>query len=103
MGRHTPNTSDRVESALLGLADEPNVMFETSTVRDPAIIARAIEIVGPDRVAFGSDNPFNSYQDADPLGVELDVIAQTGLSAEVQAKILGGNMAAYLGIEEAMA
>lgn len=101
MGRHTPNTSDRVESALLGLADEPNVIFETSTVRDPAIIARAVEIVGPDRVAFGSDNPFNSYLDADPLAVELRVIYDAGLSPEVQVKILGGNMAAYLGIEEA--
>ena len=100
MGRHTPNTADRVENALLGLADEPNVIFETSTVRDPAIIARAVAIVGPDRVAFGSDNPFNSYLDADPLSVELRVIDQAGLSPEVRAKVLGGNMAAYLGIEE---
>lgn len=100
MGRHTPNTSDRVESALLGLADEPNVMFETSTVRDPAIIARAVEIVGPERVAFGSDNPFNSYLDADPLGVELGVIDDAGLAPDVRAAVLGGSMAAYLGLEE---
>ncbi|MBN1967507.1 MAG: amidohydrolase [Anaerolineae bacterium] len=98
MGRHTPNTSHRVEEALCGLRDYPNVIFETSTVRDPAMIARAVEIIGPGRVVFGSDYPFNSYQDPDPLAEELAVIARTGLSEAVRRQILGENMRAFLGL-----
>ncbi len=100
MGRHTPNTAEKVEAALLGLRDEPSVLFETSTVRDPAIIARAVEIVGEDRVIFGSDYPFNSSIDADPLAEELRVIGQAGLPTAVREKVLGGNIRALLGMEE---
>ncbi|MCC6616136.1 MAG: amidohydrolase [Anaerolineae bacterium] len=82
MGRNTPNTDDQVEAALLGLQDYPNVFFETSTVRTPAAVARAVEIVGAERVIFGSDYPFNSFQDADPLGQELDVIRQANVPLE---------------------
>lgn len=98
MGRHTPNTSERVCEALHGLRDYPNVIFETSTVRDPAIIARAVEIVGPKRVVFGSDYPFNSYQDADPLAEELAVIERAGLDEPARRQILGENMRAVLGL-----
>ncbi len=96
MGRHTPNTGDRVEAALLGLRDEPNVIFDTSTVRDPAIIARAVEIVGLNRVVFGSDYPFNSFQDADPLAEELKIIQQADISPQARVGILGLNIQQYL-------
>jgi len=98
MGRNTPNTSMRVEKALLGLADEPNVIFDTSTVRDPAIIARAIEIIGEKRLVFGSDYPFNSYMGGDPLADELDIIEQSKLPQPVKEHILGQNIIDYLGL-----
>ena len=93
MGRHTPNTDDQVEAALLGLRDYPNVFFETSTVRTPQAVTRAVEIVGVERVIFGSDYPFNSYQDADPLAEELAVIRQAGVPQE---PILSGNIRRWL-------
>lgn len=96
MGRNTPNTCDKVEAALLGLCDEPNVIFETSTVRDPAIIARAVELVGMHRVVFGSDYPFNSYLNADPLAEEVNVIQQSGISLEAKKHILGLNIQQFL-------
>ncbi len=96
MGRNTPNTSDKVEAALLGLRDEPNVIFETSTVRDPAVIARAVEIVGMNRVVFGSDYPFNSYLSADPLAEEINVIQQADISLEAKKHILGLNIQHFL-------
>ncbi|MCB9452902.1 MAG: amidohydrolase [Anaerolineaceae bacterium] len=96
MGRNTPNTSDKVEAALLGLRDESNVIFETSTVRDPAIIARAVELVGINRVVFGSDYPFNSYQDSNPLAEEIGVIQRADLSAEARTRILGFNIQQFL-------
>ncbi len=96
MGRHTPNTSQHVEENLLALRDEANVYFETSTVRDSEIIARAVEIVGEDRILFGSDFPFNSYQDPDPLAVELDVIRRANLAPRVTQKIVGENISRLL-------
>ncbi|MAU08272.1 MAG: hypothetical protein CL607_00505 [Anaerolineaceae bacterium] len=98
MGRHTPNTSARVEEALLGLADEAQVIFDTSTVRDPAIIARAIEIIGEERLVFGSDYPFNGYLGGDPLADELDIIEQSKLPQPVKERILGQNIIDYLGL-----
>ncbi|MCA9909713.1 MAG: amidohydrolase, partial [Anaerolineae bacterium] len=95
MGRHTPNTDDQVEAALLGLRDQPNVLFETSTVRTPQAVARAVEIVGAERVIFGSDYPFNSFQDVDPLGEELAVIRQAGVPQE---PILSGNIRRWLAV-----
>jgi len=96
MGRHTPNTSEHVEANLLALRDYPNVCFETSTVRDAHAIRRAVAILGEDRVIFGSDFPFNSHQDADPLAVELQVIARANLAPQVTAKILRQNILACL-------
>ncbi|MCA9888144.1 MAG: amidohydrolase [Anaerolineae bacterium] len=98
MGRNTPNTSMRVEEALLGLADEPNVIFDTSTVRDPAIISRAIEIIGEKRLVFGSDYPFNSYMGGDPLADELNIIQQSNVPESVKERILGQNILDYLGL-----
>ena len=92
MGRHTPNTGEHVESSLQGLGEYPNVFFETSTVRDPACIRRAVEVVGAARVLFGSDTPFNSYLDANPLDRELTVIRDSGLALTVQEQILGQNL-----------
>ncbi|MCL5951573.1 MAG: amidohydrolase [Chloroflexi bacterium] len=98
MGRHTPNTSEHVEANLQGLRDQANVFFETSTVRDSLIIQRAVELVGENRILFGSDSPFNSHLDADPLAVEIDIIRQAGFPPRVEDKILGGNLMRLLGI-----
>ena len=92
MGRHTPNSADQVDKAVHGLTRFPNVVFETSTVRDPAAVTRAVQVVGEDRVLFGSDYPFNSYQDADPLALEIDVIQQADISETARQKILSGNI-----------
>ncbi len=100
MGRHTPNTSQGVESALLNLIDCPNVLFETSTVRDPRAVARAVAVVGPERVIFGSDYPFNSYLDPDPLAVEIGVVQAAGLPQDIQRKVLGENILQFLGMTE---
>lgn len=92
MGRNTPNSADQVDKALRGLADYPNVIFETSTVRDPRAIEDAVRVVGAARVIFGSDYPFNSFQDADPLAHELDVIRQADLSDDARQEIFADNI-----------
>ncbi len=97
MGRHTPNTSEHVESNLLALRDATNVCFETSTVRAPSMIKRAVDIVGEDRVIFGSDLPFNSYLGGDSLAAEMDCIKQAGVSPSVERKIFSENLLRCLG------
>lgn len=96
MGRHTPNTGERVEEALCALQTIPNVLFETSTVRAPAVIARAVEIVGPQHIVFGSDYPFNSHLDQDPLAEEIAIIEGAGLSDQVKQAILRENICRHL-------
>ncbi len=97
LGRHTPNTGEHVESNLLALRDEPDVYFDTSTVRDPAVFKRAVETVGEERVLFGSDLPFNSYLGGDPLAAEIDCIKRAGLDPRVEQKIFGENLLRCLG------
>lgn len=99
MGRRAPNTATGVEENLLALRDDDRVLFETSTVRDSEIFARAVDIVGEDRVVFGSDQPFNSYLDPDPIAVELRMLREADLSADAQEKVLGGNILRCLGLQ----
>ncbi len=97
MGRCEPNTGKCVEENLNALAVHNNVYFETSTVRDERAFRLAIDILGPDRVCFGSDFPFNSYADHDPLRVELDAVDAAGFPAEIREKVFGGNIISLLG------
>jgi len=99
MGRRTPNTSEGVVENLRGLRDEPGVYVETSTVRDARAIECAVELLGEDRVLFGSDFPFNSHLDADPLAVELEILSRAHLPLGVREKVLGTNVLTCLGIQ----
>jgi len=98
MGRNMPNTGDKVKDAVSGLADYANVVFETSTVRDTATIEFAVKVVGEQRVIFGSDYPFNSVTDADPLAKEIDIINSLNLSDEVKTRIFSGNIRTLLSL-----
>ena len=90
MGRGHIYTSEQVQENLLGLSDEKNVFFETSTVGNSATIAMACDIVGSSRIMFGSDYPFGklylgegySYDD------ELDVINNAKITASDKNNIL---------------
>ena len=75
-----------------------NVIFETSTVRDSATVARAVAIVGEDRIVFGSDYPFNSHEEVDPMAEEINVIERATISAQARQKVLARNIQTYLGV-----
>jgi predicted TIM-barrel fold metal-dependent hydrolase len=91
MGRRIPNDAAGVIDTMRGLADLPNVYFETSTVRSAAAIEASLAIAGADRVLFGSDFPFNSYAEADPLGNELAIVADAAIPTSAKTKILSTN------------
>jgi uncharacterized protein len=79
----------------------PNVLLDTSSSNGwmkydgltlPAVFRRALAVVGPDRLLFGTDSSFF------PRGWVMDVYEQQsaaldelGASAEVREKIFGGN------------
>lgn len=63
------------------------VHFDT-VLHDPGAVGRLLDWAGPDRVVLGSDYPF-------PMGdlTPVDTVdAVGGLSDEVRAKVLGGNV-----------
>jgi uncharacterized protein len=100
MGRHVPNTGQGVEEALTGLQGFPNVFFETSTVRDSSVIERAVALIGAERILFGSDFPFNSFQDDDPLAEEISIVEQADISSNSKGKIFSQNIQQLLGLGE---
>ncbi len=72
-------------------AELDNVYFETSSVLVTEALRRAI-LAAPDKALFGSDAP------AIHPHVELEKIRVLRLPEEIEAKVLGGNAAALLGL-----
>jgi predicted TIM-barrel fold metal-dependent hydrolase len=71
----------------------PNIYIETSTsITSYGQIEMAVRELGPERVVFGSDSPM-----LDP-SVQKAKITGADIPAEIQAKILGQNMARILKI-----
>lgn len=90
MGRGHLYTSEGVEDNLLALKKYQNVLFETSTVGNSDTIKLACNIVGSERVMFGSDYPFgkiylgNRYNYAN----EIDVILHANIKDAEKEDIL---------------
>ncbi|MBS0504676.1 MAG: amidohydrolase [Proteobacteria bacterium] len=73
--------------------------YVDSAVFSPSALQLVVEVMGEDRVMLGSDHPF-------PLGEQAIgqlVGTHDRLSASAKAKILGGNAARFLALEEAFA
>lgn len=70
----------------------PNVILDTSSTPYLDIIIKAIEVLGPERVVFATDNPAG-----DPIS-ELAKIRMLELPKEVEERILGKNIAEILNI-----
>jgi predicted TIM-barrel fold metal-dependent hydrolase len=71
--------------------DTPNVILDTSQTPDfpRDVFARPVQIVGAERVLFGSDGP---ECDVSLNLMKLDIaVTQYGLGLEEAAKVLGGN------------
>jgi predicted TIM-barrel fold metal-dependent hydrolase len=81
-----------VEDAISAAEVCPNLYLETSAMPYPAMIARAVERVGAERVLFGSDGP-----GCNPA-LELDKIRSLGLARDVEEAIVGRTAARLLGL-----
>lgn len=85
------------EAALLG-RDVSNVYYDTAGLALPSSVRDVAEVVGSDRVLFGSDHPHS------PFGFEIGKVSEwSGLSEDDAALVLGGNAAKLLQLEGASA
>lgn len=50
-------TEPHAREALPQLADDPELYFDNSAVLNPAVHRLALEIIGPERILYGTDNP----------------------------------------------
>ena len=58
MGRGNIYTNEDISNNIKSLKYNDNVYFETSTIGDPSIIKYSFEILGMNRIIYGSDYPF---------------------------------------------
>jgi predicted TIM-barrel fold metal-dependent hydrolase len=85
---------DQAEEMIIGLPVHVDTSWPPGLATlDPARIRKLIERHGPERVIFASDWPM-----ADPAQ-EVEAIGALGLSDADTAAILGGNIAALLGLD----
>ena len=70
-----------------------NLVLDTSSCPYPAMIQRAVEVLGPHRVVFASDNPAG-----DPIS-ELQKIRMLGLPQESEQQLLWQNIARLLRLD----
>lgn len=97
MGRKEIYTNNGVLEVLEGLKQFYNVYFDTSTIGDKTIIEKGINIVGEDRIMFGSDFPFgevwsNESNKSYTYSDELTLINDSNLNKQVKEKILSRNI-----------
>lgn len=75
-----------VEDAIQAARQWPNLVLETSAMPYPAMIKRAVDTIGPERVIFASDGP-----GCDPR-IEVEKIRIAGLSSAAEELVFAGNI-----------
>lgn len=93
MGRGNLYTSEQVVENAIGLKSYPNVYMDTSTVGDLKAIINVCEILGYNRVLYGSDYPFgrNMFKETYDYDAEPSQI-MNALSPAQAEMILCGNI-----------
>lgn len=81
-GNEIPNT----KSAIIEGKDIPNLYFETSNCRIPALLKLAVKELGRDKILFGSDAPLGS------LGANIHTVIDADFPENVRDAILHSNL-----------
>ena len=65
-----------------------------SAIFDPRALQLLVDVMGPERVLLGSDQPF-------PLGEQRvgTLVRESGLSADTKRRILGANALQFFGLD----
>ena len=59
LGRNTIENYNDIEKLLLNFKFDNNILFDISTIANIEIILRALDIVGEERILYGSDFPYD--------------------------------------------
>ena len=92
MGRQVPNTGKGVLDIVAEFKEFKQVFFETSTVWDSEVVRRAIDIVGSERILFGSDFPFNGDTEDGSIRKEISFVDAATDDLLIRKNILGNNI-----------
>lgn len=93
MGRAEPGNEAFMLAVLTAMRGYDTVFFDTSTVRQPQIVKKAVNLVGADRILYGSDFPFFMDQTGaeDIMEQQIRHILRAGLTQAEQEKIFAAN------------
>lgn len=93
MGRGHLYTGEQVVANAIGLRNYQNVFMDTSTVGDIKSIINVCEILGYDRVVYGSDYPFGKNIFKEKYDYALDINQLINVLTSQQADmVMGGNL-----------
>lgn len=103
MGRKELYTNNGVLEVLEGLKQYINVYFDTSTVGDSSIIEKGVNIVGNERIIYGSDFPFGEVWSREKnenhyYNDELSLIINSKLNFKEKENILSRNISNLLNL-----
>ena len=62
MGHMGGNDTSIVKNALNASKNLKNIWFETSGITTPYRVERGVDVIGPERILFGSDSPWCSFR-----------------------------------------
>jgi len=90
-GRNLPFRVKGVKEIVFGLKRYEDVYFDTSTIRTPKAIKEMVEIIGSDRILFGSDYPYHNIPGEDIYTLEKDTILKADISDAEKEDIFQNN------------
>jgi predicted TIM-barrel fold metal-dependent hydrolase len=104
MGRGHIYTDEGVIENAIALKKYDNIFFETSTIGNISAIKDVCNIIGEDRVIFGSDYPFGEtwFKNEKPYNYsdETDLFINSGLKEACVNKIMCSNISNLLYLNE---
>lgn len=98
MGRDKTGSVPFMLQVLEAMRPYETVFFDTSTVRIPEVVAKAVDIVGPGRILYGSDFPFfmDPSGQEDIMDRQIRHILDAGLSQRQQEMIFSENFEHFI-------
>lgn len=93
MGRGMPGDTSMILEMMAAFAPYECVSFDTSTIRDSAVLGKAVSLVGADRILYGSDFPFytGASEKEDIMDAQIRQVLDAPLTDDQRERIFSGN------------
>lgn len=98
MGRGAAGDLARCEEVFRQFRPYANVVFDTSTIREPEVIRTAVNLVGAERVLYGSDFPFFMDEDGreDIMEEQIRHVLRADITEREREAIFSGNFCRFV-------